>query len=63
MSGNITGIQDIKKYVFINYLKKFFFNDKNSEIKFNAAYSSFISKNRRDQYQNYSQTFDIDNFQ
>ena len=26
-SGNITGIKDITKYVFINYLKKFYFAD------------------------------------
>lgn len=47
-SGNITGIQDITKYVFINYLKKFYFADANSERNFNNAYSNFISRNRRD---------------
>lgn len=63
VSGNVTGIQDITKYVFINYLKKFYFSDPVSEANFNRAYQNFISKNRRDDHQNYSHTFDIPGFQ
>ena len=48
VSGNITGIQDITKYVFINYLRKFYFTDPKSEAVFNSRYNSFIQKNRRD---------------
>ena len=59
VSGNINSIKDITKYVFINYLRKYFFDNPNSEQVYQAAYNSFISRNRRDQYQNYSSTFDI----
>lgn len=62
-SGNITGIKDIKKYVFINYLKKFYFADESSAQVYDAAYKSFISSNTRDAHQNYSSTFGIDGFQ
>ena len=59
MSGNINSIKDITKYVFINYLRKYFFDSPNSEQIYQGAYNSFISRNRRDQHQNYSSTFDI----
>lgn len=62
-SGNITGISDLRKYVFVNYLKRFYFTDPASSQNFDNAYNSFISRNRRDQYQNYSQTFQIQGFQ
>lgn len=62
-SGSIVGIEDITKYVFINYLKKFYFVNQNSEAAFNRAYSAFVQRNRRDQYQNHTNTFDIDGFQ
>ena len=63
MSGNLAGINDITKYVFVNYLKKFFFDSQKSEDIYNQRYSSFVSRNRRDQYQNYTSTFEIENFQ
>lgn len=62
-SGNITGIKDITKYVFINYLKKFYFADEASAKNYENSYQSFISKNKRDAHQNYSSTFGIDGFQ
>ena len=62
-SGNITGIKDITKYVFINYLKKFFFADEVSAQNYDRAYRSFISSNTRDEEQNYSSTFNIDGFE
>lgn len=63
VSGNISSIKDITKYVFINYLKKFFFDNPQSESIYQNAYNSFISRNRRDQHQNYSSTFDIEDFE
>ena len=62
-SGNIAGIKDITKYVFINYIKKFYFADQNSAQNYDRAYSSFINNNKRDVHQDYSSTFNIDGFQ
>ena len=59
----MTGISDITKYVFINYTKKFYFTDAKSQAQFSAAYSSFVSGNARDQYNNHTQTFEIEDFE
>ena len=63
VSGNINSIKDITKYVFITYLRKYFFGGPNSEQVYQSTYNNFIAKNRRDQYQNYTSTFDIENFE
>ena len=62
-SGNISGIKDITKYVFINYIKKYYFADEASAKNYDNAYQSFIRSNTRDSHQNYSSTFGIDGFQ
>jgi hypothetical protein len=53
------GITDLTKYVFVSYMKKFYFTNEESARIFQRTYDSFISRNRRDQYQNYTQTFEI----
>ncbi len=53
----------MKKYVFVNYLKRFYFTDNASQQTFDRAYNNFISRNRRDQYQNYTQTFEVQGFE
>ena len=62
-SGNLSGIKDITTYVFINYLKKFFFADEVSAQNYEKVYNSFISRNSRDKHQDYSSTFNIDGFE
>jgi hypothetical protein len=40
-------------------MKRYYFSDDASQNKFVAAFSNFVARNRRDQYQNYSHNFDI----
>ena len=58
-SGNVQGIKDIRKYIFINYLKRYYFSDKGSDVKLKSAYNSFVARNKKDQYQNHTNTFEI----
>ena len=46
-SGSLTGIKDIAKYVFITYMKKYFFADQQSAQNYERT-NNFISCNRRD---------------
>lgn len=62
-SGDVTGIKEIRSYVFIKYLKKFYFSDQPSQDRFNAAYNSFVDRNRRDQHQNHTHTFEIEGYE
>jgi hypothetical protein len=61
-SGDIAGIKGIKKYVFIQYERSYYFADKESEERFNSAYKTFIKRNKRDKHQDYSHTFELPGF-
>lgn len=62
-SGAVTGIQDVTKYVFLNYLKKFYFTDEKSAKNYDSAWSTFVLANRRDTHQSTSRTFEIEGFE
>jgi len=51
-SGNVESIKEIKDYVFINYMKKFYFSDPRSQAIVLNAYNAFIANNKRDTHQN-----------
>jgi hypothetical protein len=61
-SGQIGTIFDEKSYIFLHYLKRYYFTDDNSQNRFVAAFNSFVHKNTRDAYQNYTHTFDIEGY-
>ena len=52
-SGNLTGINDITSYVFVDYEKRYYFTDEKSSTIVDKAYSNFIKSNRRDKNQIY----------
>ena len=47
-SGSISGIEDITKYVFITYLKKYYFANEQSARNYDYAWQGFIKNNTRD---------------
>ena len=62
-SGQIGNIIDEKSYIFIHYLRRYYFTDDQSQNRFVAAFNSFVHRNSRDTHQNYSHTFDIEGFE
>ena len=62
-SGNLTGINDITSYVFVDYEKRYYFTEAQSADIVNKAYQNFIFKNKRDKQQSYSMTFEIVDFE
>lgn len=58
-SGQIESIYENTTYVFINYLKRFYFTDNKSEENFRRAFNAFVTANIRDVYQNHSHTFEL----
>jgi hypothetical protein len=58
-SGQLGNIFDVKSYIFIHYIKRYYFTDDACQNRFIAAFNSFVSRNTRDSHQNYSHTFDI----
>jgi len=62
-SGEISSIKDVRSYVFIHYLKRYYFTDDASQQRFIAAFNNFVHRNTRDQYQNYTHTFDINGYE
>ena len=62
-SGQIGSIRDIKDYIFIHYLKRYYFTDDISQNRFIAAFNNFVHRNTRDCYQNYTHTFDIQGYE
>ena len=58
----LTGIKEIARYVFVNYIKKFYFADDVSAKNYNDSYRSFIGRKKRDRHQSYSTPFCIDGF-
>ena len=60
-SGQLMNIEDIKNFVFINYLKRYNFVDEQSEARFKDSFKSFVARNTRDKHQSYNHTFMIEN--
>ena len=54
---------DAKQFVFVHYLKKYYFTDEASQNRFIFAFNMFVNRNKRDSHQSYSHTFDIDGFE
>jgi hypothetical protein len=62
-SGQIASIMDEKDYIFIHYLKRYYFTDDISQGRFVAAFNGFVHRNTRDSHQNYTHTFEIDGYE
>lgn len=62
-SGPVGSIVDIKEYIFVHYLKRYYFTDDASQDRFIAAFNNFVHRNTRDAYQDYSHTFDIEGYE
>lgn len=62
-SGEISSIKDVRSFVFIHYLKRYYFTDDVSQNKFIAAFNSFVWRNTRDFYQDFDHEFDINGFE
>jgi hypothetical protein len=62
-SGQIGNIFDEKSYIFLHYLKRYYFTDDASQNRFVAAFNGFVHRNTRDCHQNYSHTFDIEGYE
>jgi hypothetical protein len=62
-SGQIASIFDVKSYIFVHYLKRFYFTDDASQNRFTTAFNAFVARNTRDCHQNYSHNFDIQGFE
>ncbi len=62
-SGDLSSIVDVKPLTFIHYLKRFYFTDDQSQYRFMSAFNNFVARNRRDIYQSYTHTFNIDGYE
>ena len=54
-------IEEIKNFVFINYQKRYYFDNEQSEAKFKDAFKAFVSRNTRDSHQSYNHSFIVEN--
>lgn len=62
-SGTLTSITDVRDYIFLDYLKRYYFTDDISQQAFINTFNHFVRSNTRDQYQNYSHTFEIEGYE
>lgn len=58
-SGQIGNIMDVRDYIFIHYLKRYYFSEDTSQARFVAAFNGFVHRNTRDCHQSYTHTFEI----
>lgn len=54
---------DTKSFIFLHYIKRFYFDDDVSQNKFTTAFNNFVARNTRDVHQNYSHTFEIQGYE
>ena len=62
-SGKIESIFDTKNFIFVHYLKRFYFTDDASQGRFVAAFNAFVSRNSRDSFQTYDHQFEIEGYE
>ena len=62
-SGQLEGIMDTKSFIFINYIKRFYFDNDESQNRFIASFNNFVARNTRDVHQNYTHSFEIQGYE